>query len=183
MGIPRCRPVVIAGVVAAAAIAVLLAGPATMAADPFEVIATSTNKEPIALKATPAEVALALPPDGAERLATKPGQKLYLMITSLRTNAQPEVLYEVFLGLPPGIAPERGSIHFVGTFNFFNAETGTPAGGTDRSRFFSYEVTDLIRALQTRNLLGDTLTVTIVPSAKPNVAAAPVVGEVTLVRQ
>src|SRR5437870_5336169 len=131
-----CRPILMAGLVA---VAVQFTGLVTMAAEPYEVIANSANKGPVTLKAEPVEITLAPPATAggtlAERLATKPGQHLYLMLTGLRTNEQPEALYLVYVGLPPGLAPTRESIHFVGTFNFFNATIGADAGRpADRTR-------------------------------------------------
>jgi len=179
-----CRSVAIAGLAAVASMAVLSAGLAALAAEPNDVLAISTNKGvPIALKAGPVEVALAPPPGAAGTLAArlaaiKPGVKLYLVLRALRTNEQPEVIYQVYLGLPANVAAVRDSSYFVGTFNFFNAATR----GED-DRFFSYEVTDLVRGLQAHGSLGESLGVTIVPAAKPNPAATPMVGEIALVRQ
>src|ERR1700680_330965 len=107
------RTVAIAGLAAVASMAVLSAGLAALAAEPYEVLAISTNNgEPIALKAGPVEVALAPPPGAAGTLvarlaAIKLGVKLYLVLRGLRTNEQPEVLYQVYLGLPAAVAAVR----------------------------------------------------------------------------
>ena len=129
-----------------------------------------------------------VPPAGAEasvgaRLAAvKPGRKLHLMLTGLRASSQPETLYQVYLGLPSGAAATPDSANYVGSFNFFNAAIGDASEGAgDRSRFFSYDVTDLVRSLAARKLLGDAVTVTLVPAASPNAAARPLVGELALV--
>jgi tyrosinase len=182
----RIRSLVVA-IVAAVAAAFVSPQVAAAAAKELVVIATSAKNGPVALAAGPVSVALA-PPAGAaasvgERLAAvDPGRTLYLVLTGLRASTQPETLYQVYLGLPSGAAPTPDSASYVGTFNFFNAAIGDEAnGGGDSSRFFSYDVTDLVRSLQARKLLGETVSVTLVPAGQPNAATRPVVGEVALV--
>ena len=182
----RIRSLVAA--VLASVMATLIWTNAAAAAEQLDVIATSAKNGPIALTAGPIGVALT-PPAGAgasigERVASavKSSRALHLMLTGLRANVQPETLYQVYLGLPSGAAPTPDSANFVGTFNFFNAAIGEAAiGAGDRSRFFGYDVTDLARSLHARKLLGDAVSVTIVPAGPPNPAARPIVGEVALV--
>ena len=182
------RSPLIAGLTVAAAIAAA-SGVAPAATEP-NVIATSAMHGPVALKSGPVTIALN-PPSGAgdtlvQRLAAvKSGGTLRLTLSGQHTNVQPEVLYEVYLGLPAGAAPSRNSGNFVGTFNFFNtvlsgqgdSRPGSPAGALA----FSYDVTDLVASLRTRKLVGDAMNVTIVPAGPPNAGAHPVVGEIALV--
>ena len=182
----RIRSLAVA-IAAAVAAAVVSPHIAAAAANELDVIATSAKNGPVALAAGPVSVALA-PPAGAaasvgERLAAvKAGRTLHLMLTGLRADTQPETIYQVYLGLPSGTAPTPDSASYVGTFNFFNAAIGDAANGAgDRSRFFSFDVTDLVRSLQARKLLGDTVSITLVPTAPPTAAAGPVVGEIALV--
>jgi tyrosinase len=171
----RRRRVAMIGLAAVAAIGIQLMGPVEATAQAAKNVLSLAKAGPIALAAGPVTVSLA---PGAAGLP--PGRKLVLSITGLRTNVPPEVLYEVYLGLPSGAAPARDSVHFVGTFNFFNAAIGSQTA-TDRSGTYGYDVTDLVRSLRARNLLGDTVSVTIVPSGKPVEAARPVIGEIALV--
>ncbi len=149
-----------------------------------ETLATSAARPgTIALGAAPVQVTLA--PTRADvpllqRLAARSGRKLYLVVRGLRTAGQPETLFQIYLGLPPGAAPKPDGPHYVGSFNFFNAPD---EGAVGAARFYSYDVTDLVGALQSRKLLGDAVTVTIVPADVPAAAARPQVGEIALVEQ
>jgi tyrosinase len=160
--------------------------PSSVIAEPLQVIATSTSSGPIALT-NGTRLAKLAPPKGAsasvaERLnAIKPGQKVHLIVTGLRTNVQPETPYQVYLGLPPGAAASRESPSFVGTINFFNATTGGAAQEGDRTRFFSFDVTELVWALRAHNALEGDISVTLVPSTEPNNAAKPLIGEISLI--
>lgn len=165
------------------ALGVTLAGVTTMAAQSTQTLATSSSK-PIALGAGPVNVTLASPQSESlsARLAdVRQNQKVYLVAKGLRTDAQPEVLYQLYLGLPAGAAPKADDIYFVGSLNFFNAQTPVPPQGD--SRLHSFDVTDLIQALRARKSLGDSTTVTIVPTNRPNAAAKPQIGEIALVAQ
>jgi len=181
----RIRSLVSAAVAAVAA--TLVWTHVAAAAEHLDMIATSAKNGPVALAAGPVRIAL-VPPAGAEAsvgariAAVKPGHRVHLTISGLRASAQPETVYQVYLGLPSGAAATRDSANFVGIFNFFNAAIGDAAeGGGGRARFFSYDVTDLVRSLAARKLVGDAVTVTLVPAASPDAAARPVVGELALV--
>lgn len=171
-----------------AALAAIATGFAAMATESSKMLASSANKtRAIALGAEPFEVVLT-PADGAGPLASsfaavKPGRKLYLVVRGLRADAPPETLYQVYLGLPRGTAPKPEGLHYVGSFNFFNAEQDSRQTKAASPRFFSYDVTDLVTVLRARKLLEDSVTVTIVPIGKPNPSAKPLVGEVALVAQ
>jgi hypothetical protein len=161
------------------AIGLVLSSVVSMAAQSPETLATSSTK-PIALGAGPVSVTLAPASGGAlsKRVAAiGQGRKVYLQVKGLATNEAPEVVYQIYLGLPSGAPPKPEGIHYVGSFNFFSA-LGR-AGGVSRS----FEVTDLVRALHSRKDLGDTASVTIVPTDKPRATAKPVVAEIALVEQ
>jgi tyrosinase len=175
----RRRCVAMLALAALGAAGLVVAGPGSMA-EAFTVIATSAPTGPVVLKPEPVTVTLTPAPGATVTLATlPPGRKLSLTGTGLRTNVQPEVIYEVYLGLPSGVVPTRDSLHFVGTFNFFNVIAGDQANRA-AGPLFTYDVTDLVQALRARKLLGDAVTVTVVPAARPDEAARPVVGEITL---
>ncbi len=181
------RPVV-AVIAALAAIAI---GYEAMATESSEMLATSATKaREIALGAGPVEVTLMPPANGAGALASrlaavKPGRKIHLVVRGLRADAPPEVLYQVYLGLPRGTAAKAEGLHYVGSFNFFNAVQDGKARSTKgpSPRFYSYDVTDLVKILRERKLLDESVTVTIVPAGQPTPTVKPFVGEIALVAQ
>ena len=149
-----------------------------MAAESYETLAKAG---PVVLGAGPAEATLVS--DGATSLtarlaAVAPARRLYLVLRGLRAEEPPETVYEIHLGLPRGTTPAAGGFHFIGTLNFFNS-----AKEADLTRFHSYDVTDLVAALQARKAIDDKLSVTIVPSRNPNTRVHPSIGEIALVVQ
>ncbi len=107
-------------------ISVMLSGVVSMAAQSPETLATSSPK-PVALGAGPVSVTLAPAPSGnatplsARVAAAAKDRKVYLVLKALAAKEPPEAVYQVYLGLPPGTTPKPDGIHYVGTFNFFNA--------------------------------------------------------------
>jgi len=99
------------------------------------------------------------------------------------TDEPPETIYQIYLGLPPGVAPDPNGIYYVGSLNFFSAVGRSAEAGQADPRFLSFDVTALLRTLQSRNSLGDNTTVTIVPAGSPRAGAKPVIAEVALVEQ
>lgn len=168
-------------------IGVTLSGVVSMAAQTPETLATSSPK-PVALGAGPVSVTLAPPSSGnaaplSARIATAANnRKVYLVLKALAAKEPPDTIYQLYLGLPPGTTPKPDGIHYVGSFNFFNATS--PGGGKiSDSRFYSFDVTDLVRILQSRGSLGESLTVTIAPADRPRASASPIVGEIAFVAQ
>ena len=168
-----------------AAVAAMTTGVNAVAAEHFETLATSASA-PVKLGAGPVAVTLVPPAAGkalSARVATVgESRKVYLVARGLGTDEPPETIYQIYLGLPPGVAPDPNGIYYVGSLNFFSA-VGRSAEGQADPRFLSFDVTALLRTLQSRNSLGDNTTVTIVPAGTPRVSAKPVIGEVALVEQ
>jgi hypothetical protein len=108
------------------------------------------------------------------------GQQLFLVLDDLQASEQPGIIYEIYLGLPPGAAPATDDRHFVGTLNFFAV---APPNTSRRSR--SYNVTALIPLLLSQGLSDDNLAVTIVGrvQSQPPAAVHPTVGSIALVAQ
>ena len=167
-----------------AAIAAMATGHDAVAAEPFETLATSAGAPvelgagPVIVKLVPAAPAKAL----SARVATiGPDRKVYLVARGLGTEEPPETIYQIYLGLPQGAAPSPDGPYYVGSLNFFNAVKR----GAARSdpRFLSFDVTGLLKTLQSRNSLDDQTSVTIVPANTPRTGAKPVIGEITLVEQ
>jgi len=170
-----------------AGIAAVTTGVHAMAAESLETLATSAGK-PVALGAGPVTVTLASAAENAASLSARvatarPDRKVYLVVKGLGTNEQPEIIYQIYLALPPGVAPKPDGPHYVGALNFFNAKISS--GGVEKPdpRFYSFDVTDRLKTLQSQKLLGDAVTVTIVPANPPRASAKPVIAEIALVAQ
>ena len=105
---------------------------------------------------------------------------LFLMLDDLRAVQTPGIIYEIYLGLPPGAAPNADDPHYVGTLNFFAVAAPNTAR---RSR--SYDVTTLVARLLSQGLPEDQLSVTIVGrvQSEPPAAVPPSIGSVALVAQ
>jgi hypothetical protein len=170
-----------------AGVAAVTTGFDAMAAESFETLATSASK-PVALGPGPVAVTLA-PISGSAaplsaRVATvRQDRKVYLVVKGLGTNEPPDVVYQVYLALPPGTAPKPDGPHYVGLLNFFNATSQGTGSAQPDPRFYSFDVTDLLRKLQASKSLGDAATVTIVPADSPRASAKPMIGEIALVEQ
>ena len=152
-----------------------------VAAEP-ETLATSAGA-PVTLGAGPVTVTLAASAGKAlsARVASvAPDRKVYLVAKGLGTDAPPETVYQLYLGLPPGTVPSPDSPYYVGALNFFNA-VGRSAGSDPR--FLSFDVTSLLKSLHSQNALADNATVTIAPAGKPRAGAKPVVNAISLVAQ
>ena len=135
------------------------------------------------LTGSPAHVQLKLsaePEAQKSRLSTlkaAPAHRYYLILKGLEANAQPGVLYHVYLGLPEGTTPKPDDPHKVGIINFFDA---VPVeGGHTHDVSFSFDITDSIPRLK----LADEPLVTIAPINQPNSEAKPFVGSVAVVTQ
>ena len=79
----------------------------------------------VTLKAEPVEATLEPEGEAGKGLtehvkALRSGGKLHLVLLGLGTDAQPGVLYGVYLDLPPMATPEQKRTHSVGAINFFN---------------------------------------------------------------
>jgi tyrosinase len=120
-----------------------------------------------------------------ERIRALPKDKhVYLIVRNLHADAQPGVLYHLYLDLPKGAKDEKATPHFVGTVNFFHAVMhGGAHGKKAPDNFYQFDITDLARALQAKNLLTASPSLTIIPAGTPEVKANPAIGEVTVIEQ
>jgi tyrosinase len=137
----------------------------------------------LALTGSPVHVQLKLSdqPEAKKNLLSTmkaaPPQPHYLLLKGLEANAQPGVLYHVYLGLPEGATPKPNDPHKVGIINFFDAVPVEGAHAHDVS--FSFDITDSIPRL---NLTNEPL-VTIAPINQPDAEAKPFVGSIALVKE
>jgi hypothetical protein len=104
--------------------------------------------KPVVLGAAPARVAVSLP-------KARSARRLYVVVRGLRVDADPGVLYHLYLDLPAGAKPAANDPRFIGTINFY----GVPPNASPDRAFFSFDITDAARKLRSRK---DT-TVTFVP--------------------
>jgi hypothetical protein len=145
------------------------------------------------MAATPAAVTLGAEGARAELVAADSGWKtalklegergdaagrISLVLSDLRTDLQPGVVYDVLLDLRGG---DVGGGQTVGTLNFFGVRPGRPAGSKD-PRFVSLDVTETALGLAKAGKLADKPRISIVPVGKPAAEAHPVVGRIELVR-
>lgn len=173
----------------------VLATAATVARTPKRA-ARVTAKSGIALGAKPVRVQLEAVADGRSEavpltrtLEAAPDQRVFLVLSQLQAQAQPEVLYHVYLELPEKASTDKGAEYHVGTITFFDAlkldhgDDKHAAHGTGEDKFYSFDVTDLVRRLGSSKSLSDKPAVTIAPVGEPVSAARPVVGTIELQQQ
>jgi hypothetical protein len=137
--------------------------------------------------APPPEPDVAAKPLAARVAALAPSKRLYLVLRNLKADAQPGVLYHLYLELPPGADPTKAQAHYVGQIQFFDAayhgEHDSGAAGNAPDKFYSFDVTQLVKSLRLKKKLSDRPNLSIVPIGQPEEAAKPVIGEITLVEQ
>ena len=137
----------------------------------------------LALTGSPVRVQLKLSNEPAARtnllskMSVPPPKRHYLVLTGLEANAQPGVLYHVYLGAAEGGTPKPDDPHKVGIINFFDAVPIEGAHTHDVS--FTFDVTDDLPRLK----LADEPVVTIAPANQPDAEAKPFVGSVALVSE
>ena len=132
---------------------------------------------------TPVEVPLApaAVPMSTHLEAGGQNKRVYLVLQNLQAQAQPGVLYDVYLD-PPSGASSSPSDAPVGTINFFGtgghgADHGAAGGQSTR---YSFDVTDSVKAA---SVSSGAPKVRIAPVGTPVANARPVVGAVSLVLQ
>lgn len=177
MSVPRRT----AGFLLVVAAALGIRGRPAVAGAPQVVAAADT---PVAL-GPPVRIAL-IPRGGAAALHASltrlaPGQRVFLVLHDLRAASAPGVVFDVYLGQPPGPPAAAGGSGPVGTLNFFALTGGATSPITTRS----YDVTEAVRSLAAEGLPPDRLAVTIAADqgAVPDPAAAAMVGRIELIVQ
>lgn len=111
-------------------------------------------------------------------------KRVYLIIGEMSAAEQPGVPYEVFFDLPSGGKADVHSVSYVGTITFFNAvRLEGAAPNSNDPRFFSFDVTGIIRTLQSKKLLTDDTTVVVRPAGTPSAEAKPRIARLELIEQ
>jgi hypothetical protein len=88
------------------------------------------------------------------------------------------IVYDIYLDLPPGTVPRADDPRYVGTLNFFHITVGAHGGGHHTNAAFN--VTDVVRELQRSNALLAQATVTLIPNGKLASGAAPMIEKINL---
>lgn len=101
----------------------------------------------------------------------------YLVIRDLQINAQPGIVYGLYLDVSESASDETLEAHKVGDLNFFQAMPGMEMN--EPTRFVSYDITELVKKLGTPKP-GGGVSLTIIPSGEPAAGSEPVVGSVTI---
>src|SRR5262245_8075019 len=105
--------------------------------------------------AEPTTITLALSPGARDRLrqaaAPNATATIFLNIEGVEFDQHPGTTGEIYLNLPPGVAPSRRSLRFVGSLAFFGpGRTDTPSHSVE-----SYDITRLVKTLRARGLWSD----------------------------
>jgi hypothetical protein len=110
---------------------------------------------------------------------------LYLVARGLRADAPQGVLYNLYLDLPANPTREQLKTHKVGVLNFFDAVgRGKTEKGKDADPVTpNFDVTEVLKALESKGLLKEKPTLTIIPAGKPVASANPVIAGISLVEQ
>ncbi len=101
----------------------------------------------------------------------------YLVIRDLRINAQPGVIYTLYLDLPESASDEALLTHKVGDLSFFHAMPGMEMN--EPNRFVSYDITELMKRLGISASSGS-VSLTIIPSREPAAGSEPLIGSITI---
>jgi tyrosinase len=101
----------------------------------------------------------------------------YLVIRDLQINAQPGVIYSLYLDVSESASDETLQAHKVGDLNFFQAMPGMEMN--EPNRFVSYDITELAKMLGT-SVLGGGISLTVIPSGEPAAGSEPVIGSITI---
>lgn len=126
--------------------------------------------KPIVLGAAPTQAAV------TPLTKTKSERRQFLVIRGLRVDVDPGVLYHVYLGLPAGAKPAAKDPRYVGTINFY----GVPPNASPERAFFSFDVTDAMRALRGKK---DANTVTFYPGGQAASGAKVTIAKVEITEE
>lgn len=118
--------------------------------------------------------------------AVPASRSVFLVVRGLQAEVQPGVLYDIYVNLPEGAAPESASDRRVGTLSFF--DTGHAShdaeGAGAEAKFLSFDVTATLQRLAAKKAIDETnLQLTFVPLGEPEGDSKPVVGEISIIEQ
>jgi len=99
---------------------------------------------------------------------------------NLMASVQPGVLYGVYLNLPGNASEAQRDSFRVGYINFFDAADHGGGAQSLPPKFFSFDVTKVVRSQADSGLAPDTPSVTIIPHGTPDNSAGAIVGDISL---
>ena len=115
------------------------------------------------------------------------GEHLVLIVSDLQTDQPPGAVYDLFFNIPHNVLSKEANRYFVGSINFFGAfpsgreSAENPDKKYRRSRFTSFDVTDMMRGMAKEGDLPEAPSITIIPSGAPAAGSHPVIGRIELV--
>jgi tyrosinase len=101
----------------------------------------------------------------------------YLVIRDLQINAQPGVIYTIYLNVSESASTEDMQAHQVGYLTFFHAMPGMEMN--EPTRFVSYDISNLVKGLD-MSASSAGVSITIAPRGEPAAGSAPVIGSITI---
>jgi hypothetical protein len=112
-------------------------------------------------------------------------RRLLLVLKGIRASKQPGVLFHLYLDLPPGTLPGKHDQRHVGVLNFFDAVPPSDFESQERKpgRDFSYDITDVVDSLRSKNLLTHSTTVTIIATRDFPIDSCPLIGQIAIAVQ
>jgi tyrosinase len=139
---------------------------------------------------TPLALAPGVPGEAARSIAARAESldasgRIFLVVRDLQTDASPNTLYALYLDLPANSTVEQKKAHAVGAINFFHAHMDQPVGHgrmiAGHRVAASFDITGLVQTLRKAGKLSNKPILSIIPIGKPNAAAKPVVGEISII--
>jgi tyrosinase len=157
----------------------------TAAPQPASRVTRAFAAEPVTLGArtavslTPPNAALVAAAAAPNPFRVAAGRRLYLVLGGLSAPADAAATYNVFLGLPDGVAdPGPADPHYVGTLHFFGA-AGHDSHAASGHRIV-FNITNRLPALTSAGALSGEARVTLVRRGEAE-SASPTVSQVFLV--
>jgi hypothetical protein len=140
---PRCRSLLLVLTLAGGLTPNLACAMKTDASDPAAGALAASPAAETRLGSSPVTVNLPAPADERLSAATARGKHLYLAVDGLQV-LHPGAVYQVYLDLPAGSAPDPQGPYFVGNLSLY-----TDLGQTAAIRR-TYDVTEQVKALRQR---------------------------------
>ena len=119
----------------------------------------------------------------ARSKALEQGRRLALRVEGLRADAPPGVLYRIYLNLPAGTPPEKGSEYLVGRVNFFDAVGHAVTVAVRRREIPFAESQQGHGHPAFKESRGRTPELTIVPVGQPAAGSNPTIGRISIVER
>jgi hypothetical protein len=170
---------------AVAVVLVLALTPRLSRAERGNVIATSVSNVVLGTSriAIPLEPATTISPNRLNSYLKNSNRRIYLVLRGPGADEQPGVIYNLYLDLPEASMPLKEDVHFIDSLNFYGAVPLEGATAPAKEPFRSYEITGLLKKLAARNLLTESMTLTIIPSGVPASNANARIRRIEIVEQ